>query len=150
MSRSPEIHSIRLHGPWVARAINLDAESGLEQDTEQRVTIPTEWNEWPGRGFRGQIEYRRSFRMPTGLDDHQRVLLVVALAAQGGAGCCASISLNGDSVGSWRVGEPGIRVEVRNRLQVSNRLTVGVEFPVDAVWVDGDGIVGVRLEIEAL
>ena len=145
-------HTIRLHGPWNAKVRDFFSPSATASPeaipAECRQTIPSDWSQWLGDSFRGVVDYRRNFNRPTRLSENQKVWLVVEEAD-----FLANVTLNDKPIGSRRLGDLPLRVEVGSLLESSNQLLVSIELPFD---VDRDarttlagGLIGsVRLEIE--
>jgi beta-galactosidase/beta-glucuronidase len=143
----PELHSIRLHGPWHATVLEwLSPRTDVEP--QHPVKIPSDWGDWLGTLFRGRVKYQRNFGLPTGLTDDQKVWLVVEAIDYR-----ANVVLNDRPLGSLQLGDPPLRFEVRHSLKKSNRLQIEVELPVEAERGQRNGLAGgligsVRLEIE--
>jgi hypothetical protein len=118
-----------------------------------QAKMPADWSKAFGPEFLGRVCYRRTFQKPTGLEEDQRVWLVVEPARSRG-----TVSLAGELLGSVRFGESPGRYDVTDRLREHNNLEILVEHPwLDAVTFSDDddttrpagGLVGeVRLEIE--
>jgi hypothetical protein len=154
-------HTIRLRGPWqlepLARfMLQADGSCGEESGdlpSAARAKMPSDWIATLGRHFLGRVRYRRTFQMPTGLDEGQRVFLVVEPPRSRG-----TVHLGDELLGQVRQGDPPGRFDITERLQEHNYLTIVVEHPaLDAAArpIDDNtahlagGLVGeVRLEIE--
>ena len=100
-----------------------------------------------GASFRGRVEFRRRFGLPTQLNPGQAVWLVFE-----SVDFQASISLNEIEVGTMRLGDDAFRVEIGEQLQHSNHLRVVVDLPVEVDRGERNplagGLIGsVRLEI---
>lgn len=154
------MHTIRLRGPWnveplarfVARGGGAFLASADELPAAERLTMPADWSATCGPDFLGRVRYHRIFQQPTGLDDGQRVFLVV----EGPRSRCA-VHLNHKRLADallW--GDTG-RYEVTTLLADHNQLEIVVEHPaLDERGMANDdeaeaagGLVGeVRLEIE--
>ena len=115
--------------------------------------MPADWSTVYGSDFRGRVCYRRTFQMPTGLDEGQRVWLAVEPPLSIGI-----VSLGGEMLGTIRHSGPAGRYDVTCRLQEHNYLEIIVEHPPlddrlsqnddDTARLPG-GLVGeVRLEID--
>ena len=141
-----DLHTIRLHGPWTAQV--LDSQNGCDvASSESRQTIPSDWGNWLGSSFRGRVEYRRRFGLPTHLDPNQAVWLVFE-----SVDFEASITLNEIELGTLRLGDSPFRAEIRQRLLHSNYLNVIVELPSEVDRGERNSMAGgligsVRLEI---
>ena len=112
-----------------------------------RHPIPSDWGDWLGHSFRGRVEYRRRFGLPTQLEPRQAVWLVLEAVDFE-----ASIALNEIELGTMRLGDPPFRVDIGNRLQHSNHLKVVIDLPAEADRGERNsapgGLIGsVRLEI---
>lgn len=146
MSTHPEFHTIRLHGPWVAKVLaSFDSASKID-DQERRVKIPSDWGDWLGSEFCGRVEYRRNFNRPTGLEPGQSVWLVVEEVDFHG-----EVFLNDNYLGSLTFGESPLRVEVAELLYLSNVLRVEIEVKPDRDRPanQAGGLIGsVRIEIQ--
>ena len=144
----PDFHSIRLHGPWNAQVLEQFNSAPGEFEHERRTTIPADWGDWLGSAFRGRVAYRRIFHLPTQLDPDQLVWLVIEKVDYQG-----SLFLNDQSIGTLRLGEAPLRVEVRQQLLETNLLCIEIELPDDVERGNrsssaGGLIGGVRLEIQ--
>lgn len=155
------MHTIRLRGPWNVEPV---ARFVLQPDGTYRpervnlppgvkMTMPADWSAAFGANFLGRVRYLRVFQSPTGLENGERVFLVVE-----GGRSRALVELNGKRLGegfTW--GQVG-RYEITAMLEDHNRLEIVVEHPaLDAGRAANDdgsirlpgGLVGeVRLEIE--
>ena len=142
----PDFHAIRLHGPWTAKV--LDSQFACDVSAhERRLSIPSDWGDWLGASFRGRVEFRRRFGLPTQLNPGQAVWLVLE-----SVDFQASISLNEIEVGTMRLGDDAFRVEIGEQLQHSNHLRVVVDLPAEVDRGERNpmagGLIGsVRLEI---
>jgi hypothetical protein len=154
------MHTIRLRGPWelepVARYVQLG--DGRYERTDAplvtvRAKLPDDWAKVLGGEFLGSVCYRRTFQRPTGLEQGQRVWLIVEPPRS----CCV-VNLNDHSLGVVSgEGNPG-KFEISKLLQDHNWLEILVHHPsLDADGVAKNdiylqtpgGLVGeVRLEIE--
>jgi hypothetical protein len=115
--------------------------------------MPTDWSAALGADFYGRVHYRWTFQSPTGLDEGQRVWLVIEPPRTRG-----TLNLTGELLGILHHGEPPARYDITERLREHNHLEIVVEHPPldDALRCDDDdttrlpgGLVGeVRLEIE--
>ena len=158
---TPEPYIIRLRGPWQLEPLEryIRRNDGVwERSTENlpaaaRDKMPADWSAIFGRDLRGRVRYRRSFQMPTGLDEGQRVLLAVEPPRS-----CGTVTLGGEQLGIVRAGDPPGRYDITDRLRESNFLEIVVEHPPldDAAFSNDDnatrlpgGLASeVRLEIE--
>ena len=148
----PEVHTIRLRGPWryrpLARSVWLaDGRIGeSEQDLPPpgRMEMPADWAETLGGDFRGRVRYQRRFGRPTGREPQETVWLVFE-----GAHRVASISLNGRLLGKVHGRDMPERFDVTALLNERNEMTVDVELPlVDPPEKQPGGLTGeVSLEI---
>ena len=78
----PDIHTIRLRGPWQMEPLErfAPAESGGEAQElppPGRVKLPTTYQAALPHGFHGRVRFARRFQRPTGLEPHETVHLVV-------------------------------------------------------------------------
>ena len=117
-------------------------------ESERRLKIPSDWSDWLGLSFRGCVAYLRNFNLPTGLEAQQKVWLVVSEVD-----FRACVWLNETPIGEIQLGQPALRVEVRDLLQSSNQLRIEVTLPVGAQRTArsplAGGLIGeVRIEIE--
>ncbi len=115
--------------------------------------MPADWSEAFGPDFLGRVRYHRVFQKPTGLDEGQRVWLVVEPPRSRG-----EVALNDTPLGVvGRRSAPG-RFDITALLEDHNRLHIFVEHPLLDSFGRADddsdvssigGLVGeVRLEIE--
>src|SRR5262245_37429198 len=86
--------------------------------------MPGDWSAEFGADFCGRVRYRRTFQMPTGLDEGQRVWLVVEPPRS-----CGTISLAGELLGTVYQGGPPGRYDITERLREHNHLEIVVEHP---------------------
>ena len=146
----PDIHSIRLHGPWDAKVVAVYGSHGTVGQ-ERRAKIPSDWGDWLGADFCGQVEYRRSFNRPTGLEPDQQVWLVVEQVDFHG-----DVFLNAHSIGSLTCGQSPdspFRIEIGKSLELSNVLRIDIQVAADSDRAHRAGLAGglvgsVRIEIE--
>jgi beta-galactosidase/beta-glucuronidase len=118
-----------------------------------RATMPADWSKTLGKNFLGRVRYCRTFQKPTGLDEGQRVWLVVEPPDSRG-----SVTLNDQILGVLSRGDSPARFDITGLLASHNRLEIVIEHPLldcaDAPNDDSNvhlpgGLVGeVRLEIE--
>ena len=126
------MHVIRLRGPWryrpLARTVRLaDGSSRPEEGTMPpagRATLPDDWGATLGDDFRGRVEFRRQFNMPTGLSAIDKVFLVVEKIDAFG-----SLSLNGSTPLSIPPRASETRIQISELLKPTNELVVEVELP---------------------
>ncbi len=152
MNEDLEIHTIRLHGPWVAKVLAVfDGNCDVDIDHEFKVKVPLQWESWPLSNFRGQIEFRRNFNRPTGLEPDQPVWLVIEQA-----GIDGKVYLNDREIGGLVKVRPQAKLEP-NSLESDLRVDVGsllelsnlIRFETDMVGQQsGELIASVRLEIQ--
>jgi len=151
LNSKPEIHTIRLHGPWTAKVLADFGDQG-KVGQESRVKIPCDWSQWLGVDFCGRVEYRRSFNQPTGLEPNQPVWLAIEQVD-----FCADVFLNEQPLGHLRLGEfpdgQAFRIEGGEYLKLANVLRVEIEVRSDSDRAHRAGLAGgligsVRIEIE--
>lgn len=157
-----DLHVIRLRGPWQLEPIErylIGGDGQCVRSTDvlpptTRATMPADWSESLGRGFRGSVRYHRVFQWLTPLETGEQAYLVVEPPRSRGI-----VSLGGEVLGEVVWGGPPGRFHVTQRLRDRNRLEIVVEHPVldarrrpdddDVLPLPGGGLVGeVRLEIE--
>ncbi len=126
----------------------LDSQNGCDfASPESRQAIPSDWGNWLGAAFRGRVEYRRRFGLPTQLEPDQEVWLVLeAIDFE------ASCSLNEIELGTMRLGDDPFRVEIGKQLQLSNHLKIVIDLPWEVDRGERNSMAGgligsVRLEI---
>ena len=138
-------HIIRLRGPWdyepLARVTvsvaGVRQESREELPPAGRAQLPADWGATLGSDFRGRVRYRRHFGLPTNLEPHEHVWLVID-----GVTGSAEIRLNGLELGHIESSHASER-DVTEILQPRNQL----EIDVTSDGSDG-GVTGeIRLEI---
>lgn len=113
--------------------------------------MPADWSAAFGANFLGLVRYHRVFQTPTGLENGERVFLVIEPPRSRG-----EVKLSDRLLGVVEHGGPFGRFEITDQLQDHNRLEVIVEHPVhdDAGRAPADikspgGLIGeIRLEIE--
>jgi len=124
-------YPIRLRGPWecepVARWIGgADGSTVYETDhlpPAGRVRVPGEWSEALGPGFRGRVRFRRRFHAPTGLEAHERLMLVIE-----GIDPSGDVQLNGRHLGRVESMEETKTFDVTGLVAANNELVIEVEF----------------------
>jgi hypothetical protein len=155
------MHFIRLRGPWqlepVARFV-LQSDGGYVAVTDDlplaaTMTMPADWSAAFGGEFLGRVRYHRNFNTPTGLDEGQRVFLVVDSPRSRGV-----VALQDKRLGEVAWGGPPGRFEITGLLKIHNRLEIVLDHPpldaANSAIDDGStrppgGMVGeVWLEIE--
>jgi hypothetical protein len=88
------------------------------------VEMPGDWGPTLGEGFRGQVLYTRHFGCPTGLEQEDRVMLVVQRAD-----AFATIALNAQPIGIVPAGGRAARLDISTLLKPRNQLAILVELP---------------------
>jgi hypothetical protein len=155
------LYIIRLRGPWqlepIARFV-LQPDGCYRPTSDDvpppvRAKMPADWSAAFGGDFRGRVCYRRNFQMPTGLDEGQRVFLVIEPPRSRGMA-----TLDGTLLGRIDLGGAPGRYDITDRMHETNRLEIVVDhLPLDDPRSGNDdeatrlpgGLVGeVRLEIE--
>ena len=103
------MHVIRLRGPWEYEPLVrvwIDASGARRESRESlpaagRAHLPADWGLTLGPDFRGRVRYTRRFGLPTNLEPHEEVWLVVE-----GVDYFGSLALNdtplGDVTGYFR------------------------------------------------
>jgi hypothetical protein len=157
------MHIIRLRGPWEYKPLahvsigegDIRRESVESLPPGGRIQLPADWGATLGATFRGRVRYERRFGLPTNLDRHERVWLVVE-----GVDYFGAVSLNVTPLGSIIGYNCPTEFEVTEILSPRNVLTLDVELPQyesDAATPDRPGrkhlpggpIGEVRLEIRS-
>lgn len=130
-------HQISLRGPWQYEWLSPPPD---HQPPSGRCTLPLDWEtEW-GRVV-GIVACHRWFHRPTNLETHETVW-VIAEGVRGGRRVC----LNGQLLEDLAADQSVVALEVTNRLQRRNQLSI--ELSVDPVSLAPAGLAGpVRLEI---
>jgi beta-galactosidase/beta-glucuronidase len=129
---SETAHIIRLRGPWqyqvIARTMRMPDGSSQDESGDLpppgRARMPADWGETLGADFRGRVSYNRTFNRPTGLEEGQRVDLVVEQVDAFGA-----VTLNGQPLGEVRLADAAARFIITSLLQPHNELAIEVELP---------------------
>jgi hypothetical protein len=155
------MHTIRLRGPWHLEAVTRFVPQAdgtycpVKDDLpwSARAKTPADWSSVFGAGFLGRVRYERAFQKPTGLEDGERLFLVVEPPRS--EGC---IVLQGQLIGFVHAGEGTQRFEITDRLASRNTLEVFVDHPAldglrstvgEPVDTLPGGLIGeVRLEID--
>jgi hypothetical protein len=130
--RSSRGHRIRLRGPWrlepLARTRRMaDGTSHVMSELVPpagKTTSPSDWGSLLGPDFRGRVRYTRQFNRPSGMEQVERIDLVIG--AVDAFGC---VVLNGQLLGEIPPGSGEFRTEITSHLQLFNRLEVEVELP---------------------
>ncbi|HQU45303.1 MAG: hypothetical protein B7Z73_06625 [Planctomycetia bacterium 21-64-5] len=130
----PYPHVIRLRGPWqfepLARA-TLDADGQITDNSADlppagRATVPEDWGERLGNGFRGRARYRRAFNPPATLDPHERLWLVVE-----GVDAFGHVSVNGTRLGTIDGYALRRGFEVTQLVGPRNEIELEIELPAE-------------------
>jgi len=155
------MHTIRLRGPWLVEpnyrfVLQPDGSYKLLKDglpPATRATMPSDWSQVLGAEFLGRVGYRRTFQRPTGLEEGQRVWLVIEPPRSS-----ACVMLHEKLLGFIDPGTSLGRFDITARLEDHNRLVIYVDHPAlnelrstvgDPTELPPGGLVGeVRLEIE--
>ncbi len=106
-------------------------------EAHKKIHVPSDWGDWLGTEFRGLVQFERAFGMPTGLEDHQEIWLVIEQVDYR-----AKIWLNqhlDDSqntncetpLGELQLGQAPFRRSIRPLMQARNRLRLEIESPLD-------------------
>lgn len=127
-------HVIRLRGPWHYQIV----ESGCaEPAAAGKVQMPTDWSDTLGSGFCGRVKCTRHFGMPTGLDEHSIVMLVISPTD-----ACGRIALNGECLSEPQHSDSPAHFDIGDRLLPRNELCIELELPTE-----GGPSCDVRLEL---
>jgi hypothetical protein len=150
------MHTIRLRGPWnvepLARFVpQPDGSYRPVKDNlppAARATMPADWSASFGGDFLGRVRYHRVFQTPTGLEDGERVFLVVEPPRSHGM-----VRFFEQLLGEVRHGGAPGRFEITEQLTDHNRLEIIVDHPSPSdTRFDAKspgGLIGeIRLEIE--
>jgi hypothetical protein len=114
--------------------------------------MPADWSDPFGENFRGRVRYHRVFQTPTGLENGERVYLVVEPPRTHG-----EVRLFEQTLGIVEIDGPPARFEITSLLDYDhNRLEIIVEHPPlndgrlsAELSQQPGGLIGeVRLEIE--
>ena len=127
------MHVIRLRGPWeyepLAR-VGIDAGGARRESRESlpaagRAHLPADWGLTLGPDFRGRVRYTRPFGLPTNLEPHEEVWLVVE-----GVDYFGSLAMNDTPLGELTgyLGPPA-EFNVTPLLAPRNVLILEVELP---------------------
>ncbi len=128
----PELHAIRLRGPWdyeplafvVVGADGERRESSERLPPAGRVQLPADWGQTLGADFRGRVRYTRRFGLPTNLEPQEQVWLVMD-----GVDSFGAVALNDVPLGNVAgYGRP-VEFHIGPLLQARNLLTIEVELP---------------------
>jgi beta-galactosidase/beta-glucuronidase len=128
----PDFHAIRLRGPWeyepLARTF-VAADGTRREGTDElppsgRVHLPADWGVKLGADFRGRVRYVRRFGLPTNLEPHEQVWLVID-----GVDYFGMVSLNGKPLGEMVGYQEAREFDVGDLLADRNLLTLEVELP---------------------
>jgi len=128
----PDTHVIRLRGPWeyepLARSI-VAADGILRETTDDlpphgRVHLPTDWGSTLGGDFRGRVRYLRRFGIPTNLEPHDQVWLVIE-----GVDYFGAVSLNVQPIGEVVGYQSAREFDIRHLLADRNLLTLEIALP---------------------
>jgi beta-galactosidase/beta-glucuronidase len=125
----PYPHTIRLRGPWECEPVARYATEG--EETRERVdglpapsrpTLPAPWDSLFGPEFIGRLRLRRRFNLPTGLEAHERVWLVIE-----GMDLPGTASLNDEPLGSLPEGSSPTDFDVTLLLRPRNELVLEID-----------------------
>jgi hypothetical protein len=129
----PDTHVIRLRRPWeyepLARTF-IDADGTRRESTQGmppagRAHLPTDWGATLGNDFRGSVRYSRRFGLPTNLERHEQVWIVVD-----GVDYFGTVALNGTPLGELVGYRTPREFDIRTLLVERNLLTLAVELPL--------------------
>jgi beta-galactosidase/beta-glucuronidase len=129
----PDTHVIRLRGPWeyepLARTF-VAADGTRRESTDElppagRVHLPSDWGASLGAEFRGRVRYSRRFGLPTNLESHEQVWLVVD-----GVDYFGTVALNGHALGEAIGFQSSREFDIRSFLVERNLLTLDVDLPL--------------------
>jgi len=111
-------HRMNLKGPWRYTWLSDSSES----KPSGRITMPVDWRSAFGE-VSGSIRFERNFNLPSNLEAHERVFVVLD-----GVGGAARVNVNAAGLGT--IAPPGgeAAFDVTELLQPSNRLVVEVDF----------------------
>jgi hypothetical protein len=155
----PYPHSIRLRGPWhfepvarsIATAVGETIDCGDDLPPAGRSTVPSDWGDTLGAGFRGRVRYRRSFNPPSTLEPHERLWLVVE-----GVDAHGVVSLNGARLGEVAGYAIWSSFNISDLVGPRNEVVIDVELPESGAVVrpgreklPGGPIGEVRLEVRS-
>jgi len=126
------MHIIRLRGPWEYKPLAhvWIGEGGVRRESVDslppagRVQLPADWGATLGAEFRGRVRYERRFHLPTNLDRHERVWLVVE-----GIDYFGAVSLNATPLGPIVGYNHPTEFDLTGILLPRNVLTLDVELP---------------------
>ena len=129
----PDTHVIRLRGPWEYEPLarTFVAADGTRREIADdlpsagRVHLPADWGQSLGADFRGRVRYTRRFGLPTNLEAHEDVWLVVD-----GVDYFGTVAINGQALGEVVGFQTPREFEIRNLLADRNFLTLDVELPL--------------------
>lgn len=158
------MHPIRLRGPWNVEPLarfRRGTDGSLTESTDDlppaaRQTMPADWSASLGEDFLGRVRYHRVFQTPTGLENGERVFLVVEPPRSRG-----EVRLFEQQLGVVEPTGPPGRFDITDQLDYDhNRLEIIVEHPpfdhndqhspMPHEHLPGGLIGEVRLEIEEL
>lgn len=124
-------HIIRLHAVW----------SVCRPDTDDlyRIQLPDKLQH--GLGVGGVVEYRRSFNCPTGLENGNRVVLVI----HHWVGSLSAFLDDQPIVNSLRMFAEPLRIDITDRLSGSHSLLVQIRSE-DGADSGLDGIVTLEID----
>jgi hypothetical protein len=125
-------HIIRLRGPWdyepLARVWIGEGDARRESvetlPAGGRIQVPSDWGATLGTAFRGRVRYARRFVLPTNLDPHERVWVVVE-----GVDYYGAVSLNATPLGRIVGYSHSVEFDVTELLLPRNVLALEVELP---------------------
>ncbi len=130
-----DTHVIRLRGPWeyepLARTF-IAADGTRTENCENlpapgRQHMPADWGQTLGADFRGRVRYTRRFGLPTNLEPHEQVWLVID-----GIDYFGKVALNDEVLGELVGYEAPREFEITAKLRERNLLTLEVELPAYA------------------
>lgn len=115
------MHTIRIRGPWLRVVIHGSVTDAEESSSRKTVQMPSGWVNDLGADFCGQVEYRRNFNKPTGINQQTRIHL--ALDEVVGHG---EVMLNGQLLGVICWPDRNMRFEITGRIAHRNELVVAI------------------------
>jgi len=117
-------HRMNLKGPWKYEWLSFAQECDDETVRSGTAKMPRTWQSLFG-SVSGRVRFSRVFHRPTNLDANECVFIVFD-----GVGGCATISVNGATLGSITPPSEKAAFDMTPLLQPTNRLVVEVEFKV--------------------
>jgi len=138
----PDIHTIRLRGPWEVALLDTRG----QVIAKRRVKLPAAWSKIAEGHVCTLLRGRRKFGKPDGLEPHETVWLALQTTGE-----FTAIRVNGTSLQFSQPSEASLELEITGDLEPRNELEIEVRPPKDlSVVCDDDDAWHAELQIRGV